>query len=125
MKAVVYIRTCSDYNKRFASAEKQYEAIRLYCSMNGIEIVAAFEEDSIYPPFKRYEFNNMVQFLKKNEGINYVICYKYINLSANTPDFISALLILDELDCEIQVTHLKAYDMRKDTPQKAKWIELN
>lgn len=125
MKAVIYIRTCGNCNDRFASAQKQYEAIRLYCITNGIQIAAAFIEDSTQPLFKREEFNKMICFLKNNSGINYVLCYKYINLTTDTGEFIRAMLSFDGLDCQIQVAHLKAYEMRKDTPQQAKWIELN
>lgn len=125
MKAVVYIRTCGNNTARFASAEKQYETIKIFCQTNGIEIAVVFAEDSIATPFEREAFNDMITYLQKHKGIKYVLCYKYVNLTADTNEFVRAMIAFDDLDCEIQVAHLKAFDLRKDTPQYAKWIELN
>ncbi len=124
-KAIAYIRTVGNNVSRFGQAHEQEFAIRTYCHANGIELVEIFFDDTLSTPFERKGFCKAIDCLIQHDEIHFLLLYKYINLTADATEFVRAMIALDDLDTEIQVTHLKAFDLRKDTPQSSKWIELN
>jgi DNA invertase Pin-like site-specific DNA recombinase len=124
-KAIAYIRTIGNNASRFGQTHEQEFAIRTYCHANGIELVEVFFDETFLSPFERKGFCKAIDFLIQHDDIHYLLLYKYINLTADTNEFVRSMIALDDLDTEIQVTHLKAFDLRKDTPQSSKWIELN
>ncbi len=111
MKAVGYIRKSTEDQSHY-SLEYQEKGIRNYCDTNNLNLVNIFTDDgeSSYT-FDRPSFKALEAFLKKDKGINYLICYDIDRFSRNLSE---ALLKIKELQSKYGVKVLAITD-RLDT----------
>lgn len=92
--AILYARVSSKEQEREGySIPAQIKLLQEYATENGFEIAKVYEEAETAKASGRKQFNEMLDFLKNNPSIKYLLCEKTDRLSRNFKD----IAILDTL----------------------------
>jgi DNA invertase Pin-like site-specific DNA recombinase len=93
IKAVIYARVSSEEQKKEGfSIPAQLDLLHAYAAEHHIEVVKEFVEAETAKQAGRYQFNEMLKFLKKNKGVTSILCEKTDRLYRNFTDYV----LLDE-----------------------------
>ena len=103
-KAILYVRVSTDEQAdKGYSLQHQEERLRNYCSVQGIEVVAFFREDHSAKTFERPQFNNLLEFIKKNKrAADLLLFLKWDRFSRNAGDAYFMINNLNKLGVEPQ-----------------------
>lgn len=99
--AVAYIRVSKEKADGY-SPETQLRKIREYCRMRDWVIVEEFRDlDESGRKEDRPDFQRMIEFIKNEGGIDYVVVYRVDRFSRSTKDFLYYLDILEKHGCNL------------------------
>ncbi len=103
-RAILYVRVSTDEQAdRGYSLQHQEDRLRNYCSINNIEVVAFFREDHSAKTFERPEFNNLLEFVRRNKRVADVLLFlKWDRFSRNAGDAYYMINTLNRLGIEPQ-----------------------
>lgn len=102
-KAVIMCRVSSDEQAKGYSLDVQFEQLTNYCNLNDVEISKHFKEDHSAKNFNRPEFQNFLQYAKKNKGkIDLLLVTSWDRFSRNLTDALVMLRRLKSLGIEVQ-----------------------
>ena len=111
-KAVIMSRVSSDEQAKGFSLDVQYNQLTNYCNRNDIQIVKHYREDHSAKNFNRPEFQNFLQFVKKNKGaVDLLLITSWDRFSRNLTDSLMMLRTLNNLGIEVQAIE-QPIDMR-------------
>lgn len=101
-RAILYTRVSTDEQAlRGYSLRDQYEKLKTYCTIHGIEEVAHFQDDHSAKSFDRPEFKKLLEFLRQNKGkIDLLIFIKWDRFSRNAPESYEMLKGLKKYNIE-------------------------
>ena len=102
--AIIYTRVSTEeQNEKGYSLADQEEKLKIYCSNNGIEIINHFQDAYSAKTFDRPEFNNLIQFIKKNKGlVNKLLVVKWDRFSRNMEASLTMISNLIKLGVEVE-----------------------
>ena len=103
-KAILYIRVSTDEQaERGHSLAYQEDKLLKYCALKNIEVVKLFKEDHSAKTFERPQFNELLQYIKKNKGsANLLLFIKWDRFSRNTGDAYGMISTLNKINIEPQ-----------------------
>ena len=112
-KALLYTRVSTDEqaDKGFSLRDQKDRLVK-YCSVNNIEIVKHFEDDGYSAKtFKRPQFNNLLDFVKKNKNlVNKILVVKWDRFSRNTEASFSMISQLVKLGVKVEAIEQRLDD---------------
>lgn len=101
--AVIMCRVSSDEQAKGYSLDVQFEQLTKYCDRNSISIIKHYREDHSAKNFNRPEFQNFLQFVKKNKGaVNLLLITSWDRFSRNLTDSLIMLRTLNNLGIQVQ-----------------------
>ena len=101
-KYLAYVRVSSyEQAERNISIPSQIDQVRQYAKQNNIQIEEILREEVSAFKGNRPVFNVMIQKLKKSNGLNWVIVFKFDRLSRNLDDFLKIDKVIREKWMEI------------------------
>ena len=102
-RAILYIRVSTDEQKAGHSLPYQEERLRKYCDINGIEVVALYQDDYSAKTFERPEWRKLLEYVKKSKGlIDYVLFINWSRFSRNAGDAYGMIKTLNKCGIEPQ-----------------------
>lgn len=102
-KAVIMCRVSSDEQAKGYSLDVQLEQLTRYCNRNNISIVKQYREDHSAKNFIRPEFQNFLQFVKKNKGeVDLLLITTWDRFSRNLTDSLVMLRTLEKYGVKVQ-----------------------
>ncbi len=102
-KAVIMCRVSSDEQAKGYSLDIQFEQLTKYCDRNNISVVKHYREDHSAKNFNRPQFQNFLQFVKKNKGeVNLLLITSWDRFSRNLTDSLVMLRALDKIGIQVQ-----------------------
>ncbi len=102
-KAVIMCRVSSDEQAKGYSLDVQLEQLIRYCNRNNISIVKQYREDHSAKNFNRPEFQNFLQFVKKNkEEVDLLLITSWDRFSRNLTDSLVMLRTLEKYGVKVQ-----------------------
>jgi DNA invertase Pin-like site-specific DNA recombinase len=102
-KAVIMCRVSSDEQAKGYSLDVQLEQLTRYCNRNNISIVKQYREDHSAKNFNRPEFQNFLQFVKKNKGeVDLLLITSWDRFSRNLTDSLVMLRTLEKYGVKVQ-----------------------
>ena len=103
-KAIIYTRVSTDEQAiRGYSLRDQYEKLKAYCIIHGIEEVAHYQDDHSAKSFERPEFKKLLLYLRQNKGkVDLLLFIKWDRFSRNATESYEMLNILKKLNVEAQ-----------------------
>jgi site-specific DNA recombinase len=102
-KAVIMCRVSSDEQAKGYSLDVQLEQLTKYCDRNDISIVKQYREDHSAKNFNRPEFQNFLQFVKRNKGeVDLLLITSWDRFSRNLSDSLVMLATLEKLGVKVQ-----------------------
>ena len=100
--AVLMARVSSDEQAKGYSLDIQEEALRAYCSREGILVSTLFREDHSAKDFNRPEWSKMMAYLKKHRAdVNLLLVTSWDRFSRNLTDALIELRKLHEMGIEV------------------------
>ncbi len=121
-RAIGY-RRLSDKDQSKYSLAHQDEAIKNYCSRNGLELINMFTDNGeCSDTFDRADYRALEAFIKKNKGeAGYLIVMHHDRFSRNLPE---ALMKIDELESKYRIKVLAtSEDVNLDTKDPAVFMQ--
>ena len=101
--AVIMCRVSSDEQAKGYSLDIQFEQLTKYCDKNNISVVKHYREDHSAKNFNRPQFQNFLQFVKKNKGeVNLLLITSWDRFSRNLTDSLVMLRTLDKMGIQVQ-----------------------
>jgi site-specific DNA recombinase len=117
-KAVLYARVSSvEQKKEGYSIPAQIELLQEYACKNDIKIIQEFTDSETAKQAGRTNFNEMLQFLKKNKDIKTILVEKTDRLYRNFKDYV----LLDESEYEIHLVKENVV-LSKDSRSHEKFV---
>jgi site-specific DNA recombinase len=102
-KAVIMCRVSSDEQAKGYSLGVQLEQLTKYCDRNDISIVKQYMEDHSAKNFNRPEFQNFLQYVKRNKGeVDLLLITSWDRFSRNLSDSLVMLSTLEKLGVKVQ-----------------------
>ena len=102
-KAVIMCRVSSDEQAKGYSLDIQFESLTNYCNRNNYTVQKHYREDYSAKDFNRPEFQNFLQYAKKNKGkIDFLLVTSWDRFSRNLTDALVMLRSLKKLGIEVQ-----------------------
>ena len=103
-RAIIYTRVSTDEQAiRGYSLRDQYEKLKAYCIIHGIDEVAHYQDDHSAKSFERPAFKKLLEFLRKNKGkVDLLLFIKWDRFSRNATESYEMLGILKKLNVEAQ-----------------------
>lgn len=99
-KVVIYARVSTKEQEREGfSIPAQIKLLDDYALKNGLEVVRAFTDTETAKKAGRTNFNEMLQYLKKNKSVNTILVEKTDRLYRNFKDYV----LLEDFDLEIHL----------------------
>src|SRR6185312_12526274 len=96
-RSILYIRVSTDEQKSGHSLPYQEERLRKYCSINGIEVAALYQDDYSAKTFERPEWKKLIEYVKKSKGlIDYVLFINWSRFSRNAGDAYAMIKTLNK-----------------------------
>ncbi len=92
-KVILYSRvSTTDQKDHGYSLADQEARLEKYCELNGYTIVYQVREDASGKTFERPQFNNVLEFIKKNKGVaNTLLFVKWDRFSRNATDALNMI----------------------------------
>ena len=105
-KAILYTRVSTDEQAiKGYSLNDQYEKLKAYCMIQGIEVVEHFKDDHSAKSFDRPAFKKLVEFLKHNKNAADLLLFiKWDRFSRNAAESYEMLKMLKGFNVEAQAT---------------------
>jgi len=102
-KAVIMCRVSSEEQSKGYSLDVQLEQLTRYCARNNISIVKQYREYHSAKDFNRPEFQNFLQFVKKNKGVvDLLLVTSWDRFSRNLTDSLVMLRTLEKYGVKVQ-----------------------
>ena len=103
-RAILYTRVSTDEQALHGySLGYQFEKLKAYCTIHGIEEVAHYQDDHSAKSFERPEFKKLLEFIRQNKGnIDLLLFIKWDRFSRNASESYEMLGILKKLKIEAQ-----------------------
>ena len=117
MKAVLYARVSSKEQEEGFSIPAQLKLLKDYARENGLKIIREFIDVETAKQAGRYNFNEMIDFLKNNSEVENVLCEKTDRLYRNFKDYIT----IEDLDLKIHLVKENEV-LNKDSKSHQKFI---
>ena len=101
--AVIMCRVSSDEQAKGYSLDIQFDQLTKYCDKNNISVVKHYCEDHSAKNFNRPQFQNFLQFVKKNKGeVNLLLVTSWDRFSRNLTDSLVMSRTLDKMGIQVQ-----------------------
>src|SRR4030066_1076417 len=90
IKVVAYYRVSSREQKEEGySIEAQQKRALEYAEKKGLEVVKEFQEIETAKKAGKVIFNEMIDFIRKNQEVQGIVCHKVDRLCRNFKDFVT------------------------------------
>lgn len=102
IRAIIYTRVSSKEQERDGySIDAQIKLLRDYAGINNYQVIKEYQESVSAKDVGRKIFNEMLDFLKSNPDVKYLLCEKTDRLSRNFKDIATLDQLMNEHDLTI------------------------
>ncbi len=114
-RAVIYL--CVDDENKAEELVEQYKAIKQFCDLHSIDIVAKFTDTSTKSLYDRDGFTQLIaHVITSKERIDLALVHKYKCLTFDPYSMTEAVTFLNNYNIVLHHTNFNAFELRTHAP---------